>query len=46
MTTPATSVQPTREEALRSALSSRARPPRPNALSASLTFGWRALLKI
>jgi ABC-2 type transport system permease protein len=42
-TTPAQSV---REEALRSALSSRARPPRPNALSASLTFGWRALLKI
>jgi ABC-2 type transport system permease protein len=46
MTTPATSVQPAREEALRSVLSSRARPPRPNALSASLTFGWRALLKI
>src|SRR5687767_11824441 len=46
MTTPATSVQPTREEALRSALSSHARPPRPNALSASLTFGWRAVLKI
>jgi ABC-2 type transport system permease protein len=34
------------EDTLRSALSSRARPPRPNALSASLTFGWRALLKI
>jgi ABC-2 type transport system permease protein len=32
--------------ALRSALSSRERPKRPNALSASLTFGWRALLKI
>src|SRR5215212_11039323 len=32
--------------ALRSALSSRKRPKRPNALSASLTFGWRALLKI
>jgi ABC-2 type transport system permease protein len=46
MTTPATSAQPIRESALRSALSSRARPPRPNALSASLTFGWRALLKI
>src|SRR5215217_4782650 len=41
-----TSAQPVREETLRSALSSRARPPRPNALSASLTFGWRALLKI
>ena len=46
MTTPTTSVQPIREEALRSALASRARPTRPNALSASLTFGWRALLKI
>jgi ABC-2 type transport system permease protein len=46
MTTPATSAQPIRESALRSALSSRVRPPRPNALSASLTFGWRALLKI
>jgi ABC-2 type transport system permease protein len=46
MTTPTTSAQPIREEALRSALASRARPPRPNALSASLTFGWRALLKI
>ena len=46
MTTPTTTAQPIREEALRSALSSRARPPRPNALSASLTFGWRALLKI
>ena len=34
------------DESLRSALSARARPPRPNALSASLTFGWRALLKI
>jgi len=34
------------EDALRSALSSGERPERPNALSASLTFGWRALLKI
>src|ERR671916_822859 len=46
MTIPTTSAQPIREEALRSALASRARPPRPSALSASLTFGWRALLKI
>jgi ABC-2 type transport system permease protein len=46
MTTPTTSAQPIREDALRSALSSRKRPPRPGALSASLTFGWRALLKI
>lgn len=34
------------EESLRSALASGKRPARPNALSASLTFGWRALLKI
>jgi daunorubicin/doxorubicin transport system permease protein len=27
-------------------LSTRARPPRPSALSASRTFGWRALLKL
>jgi ABC-2 type transport system permease protein len=31
---------------LRSALSGGARPPRPNAVSTSLTYGWRALLKI
>ncbi|MFP3900613.1 MAG: ABC transporter permease [Acidimicrobiia bacterium] len=31
---------------LRSALSSRARPPRASAWSAALTFGWRAMLKI
>src|SRR3712207_9208968 len=46
MTTPATPAQPVREETLHSVLSSRTRPQRPNALSASLTFGWRALLKI
>jgi ABC-2 type transport system permease protein len=46
MTTPTTSAQPVREEALRLALAERSRPPRPSALSASLTFGWRALLKI
>lgn len=34
------------EDALRSVLSSGERPKHPNALSASLTFGWRALLKI
>jgi ABC-2 type transport system permease protein len=33
-------------ETLRSAVSNRRRPARPSALSASLTFGWRALLKI
>lgn len=37
---------PVSDEALRSALSSGKRPSRPNAISASLTFGWRALLKI
>jgi len=46
MTTPTTSAQPVREEALRLTLAERSRPPRPSALSASLTFGWRALLKI
>ena len=34
------------EATLRAALSSRSRPPRPTRLSASLTFGWRAMLKI
>jgi ABC-2 type transport system permease protein len=34
------------EATLRAALSSRSRPPRPTPLSASLTFGWRAMLKI
>jgi len=46
MTTPTTSAQLVREETLHSVLSARTRPQRPNALSASLTFGWRALLKI
>ena len=32
--------------ALRAALSEAERPPRPSSLSASLTFGWRAVLKI
>ncbi|MGW0548540.1 ABC transporter permease [Streptomyces altiplanensis] len=33
-------------EELAALLVSRDRPPRPSALSASLTFGWRAMLKI
>jgi ABC-2 type transport system permease protein len=33
-------------EALGAVLAPGARPPRPNALSASMTFGWRAMLKI
>jgi ABC-2 type transport system permease protein len=32
--------------AVRTAISSTARPPRPSALSAALTFGWRGMLKI
>ncbi|MGG3573968.1 ABC transporter permease [Bacillus gobiensis] len=36
----------TSEDKLRAALSARVRPQRPNGLNSSLTFGWRALLKI
>ena len=46
MTTPANTSHTIAEDALRSALSSSKRPRRQNALSASLTFGWRAMLKI
>lgn len=35
-----------RPEVLQAALASSARPARPSPLAASLTFGWRALLKI
>ncbi|MGX1882254.1 ABC transporter permease [Streptomyces sp. NPDC055287] len=35
-----------RAEELAALLVSKDRPPRPSALSASLTFGWRAMLKI
>ncbi|MGI8810249.1 MAG: ABC transporter permease [Acidimicrobiales bacterium] len=34
------------EAAVRRAISSTARPPRPSALSAALTFGWRGMLKV
>ena len=34
------------EEALKSALSTGPRPPRPGALSGAMTFGWRGMLKI
>ncbi|KND44065.1 MULTISPECIES: ABC transporter permease [Streptomyces] len=37
---------PVSAESLAALLISRERPPRPSALSASLTFGWRAMLKI
>jgi ABC-2 type transport system permease protein len=43
MTTPSNTMV---EDNLRSALASGERPENANALSASLTFGWRALLKI
>ena len=32
--------------AVRQAISSTSRPPRPSALSAALTFGWRGMLKV
>ncbi|WP_017240276.1 ABC transporter permease [Streptomyces sp. SS] len=35
-----------RADELAALLTGRSRPPRPSALSASLTFGWRAMLKI
>ncbi|WP_166346400.1 ABC transporter permease [Phytoactinopolyspora limicola] len=38
--------QPAVDEALLAALATRPRPPRPSPVRASLTFGWRALLKI
>jgi len=34
------------EAAVRTALSSTPRPPRPSALSAAMTFGWRGMLKV
>ncbi|MER6156818.1 ABC transporter permease [Streptomyces sp. NPDC001868] len=37
---------PVSAESLAALLISKDRPPRPSALSASLTFGWRAMLKI
>ncbi|MFB9461205.1 ABC transporter permease [Streptomyces cinereospinus] len=48
----ATSTETTKElapvstESLAALLVAKERPPRPSALSASLTFGWRAILKI
>ena len=45
---PATQTRPAQadEAALRTALASSPRPPRPSAASAALTFGWRGMLKI
>ncbi|MFD0312493.1 ABC transporter permease [Streptomyces sp. NPDC127119] len=39
-------LSPVRTESLAAILVAGERPPRPNALQASLTFGWRAILKI
>jgi ABC-2 type transport system permease protein len=41
-----TPTPPALEAPLGAALTSRTRPPRPGALAASLTFAWRALLKL
>jgi ABC-2 type transport system permease protein len=46
MTTPSTTSNAIVEDNLRSALAFGERPRHANALSTSLTFGWRALLKI
>jgi ABC-2 type transport system permease protein len=45
-TTPTTSPRTAIHDPLRAALPAGTRPPRASALSASLTFAWRALLKI
>ncbi|MGW2345454.1 ABC transporter permease [Streptomyces sp. NPDC001661] len=48
-TTPSTDAQelaPVSAESLAELLIAKEQPPRPSALSASLTFGWRAILKI
>ena len=34
------------DEALRKALATTPRPPRPSAMSAAMTFGWRGMLKV
>ncbi|MFI6759974.1 ABC transporter permease [Micromonospora sp. NPDC050417] len=46
MTSTTTTARPVDEDALRAVLATRSRPPRPSALSASVTFGWRAMRKI
>ncbi|MFE9766878.1 ABC transporter permease [Streptomyces sp. NPDC005808] len=45
-TTDSKDLAPVSAESLAELLISKDRPPRPSALSASLTFGWRAILKI
>jgi ABC-2 type transport system permease protein len=46
MSTATTSTDSADTAAVRRAISSTARPPRPGRLSAALTFGWRGILKI
>jgi ABC-2 type transport system permease protein len=46
MSTRPTTSPRTDQEALKRVVSSTPRPPRPGALSAALTFGWRGMLKI
>jgi hypothetical protein len=43
---PTSVVRPAVDQMVFPALSAGVRPPRPSALSASLTLGWRALLKL
>ena len=45
-TTPAQPAPMAEQGALRKALASTPRPPRPSAVSAALTFGWRGMLKV
>ncbi|WP_369029186.1 ABC transporter permease [Streptomyces adonidis] len=45
-TTEGRELAPVSAESLAALLVTKDRPPRPSALSASLTFGWRAILKI
>ena len=45
-TTGTRSMPAAEEAALRKALSATPRPPRPSAVSAALTFGWRGMLKV
>ncbi|WP_318213610.1 ABC transporter permease [Streptomyces sp. SCL15-6] len=44
--TQSTDLAPVSTESLTTLLVTRERPPRPSSLSTSLTFGWRAILKI
>ncbi|HWH27549.1 MAG TPA: ABC transporter permease [Mycobacteriales bacterium] len=46
MTAPATTAPAADTAAVRQAIASTARPPRPGPLSTSLTFGWRGMLKV